>query len=78
MLGWYLDSNTETPPMDQVRIRAVTPWKRCQLSRMKRQRTSQVNCLHARIILLSSGGVCNRQIAERVDRSGQWVRAVIH
>jgi hypothetical protein len=37
-----------------------------------------VNSSHARIILLSSGGVTNRQIAELVDRTPQWVREIIH
>lgn len=78
MSGWSLDSNKETPHMDTVRVRSVTPWERRQLHRMKRQRTNQVNCSHARIILLSSGGVCNRQIAEQVDRSVPWVRKIIH
>jgi transposase len=37
-----------------------------------------LNSSHARIILLSSGGVANREIAERVDRTPQWVRQIIH
>jgi transposase len=45
---------------------------------MKRQATNQVNSSHARIILLSSGGVINRRIAELVDRTPQWVREIIH
>ena len=64
--------------MDTVRVRTVAPPEREKLHRMKRQRTNQVNSAHARIILLSSGGVRNREIAEWVDRSPQWVRKSIH
>ena len=53
--------------MDTVRVRRVAPPEREELHRMKRQRTNQVNSSHARMILLSSGGVRNREIAERVD-----------
>lgn len=55
-----------------------TPPERRKLHRLKRQLTNQVNSSHARIILLSSGGVDNREIAERVGRSPQWVRKIIH
>jgi transposase len=64
--------------MDKVRVRTVAPPERRKLHRMKRQRTNQVNSSHARIILLSSGGVANREIAKCVDRSPQWVRKIIH
>ena len=64
--------------MDKVRVRTVVPPERRKLHRMKRQRTNQVNSSHARIVLLSSGGVGNKDIAERVDRSPQWVRQIIH
>jgi len=64
--------------MDTVRARTVAPPERRKLHRMKRQLTNQVNCSHARIILLSSGGVGNREIGKRVDRSPQWVRKIIH
>ena len=64
--------------MDKVRVRTVAPYERRKLRRMKRQLTNQVNSSRARIILLSSGGVCNREIAERVDRTPQWVRRIIH
>lgn len=64
--------------MDTVRVRTVAPAERRKLHRMKRQLTNQVNSSHARIILRSSGGVCNREIAEQVDRSPQWVRKIIH
>jgi transposase len=45
---------------------------------MKRQLANQVNSRHARIILLSRGGVCNREIAARVDCTPQWVRIILH
>jgi transposase len=45
---------------------------------MKRQLANQVNSRHARIILLSRGGLSNRQIAERVDCTPAWVRKVLH
>jgi transposase len=64
--------------MDTVRARTVAPSERRKLHRMKRQLSSQVNSSHARIILLSSGGVGNGEIAERVDRTPQWVREIIH
>lgn len=64
--------------MDRVRTRTVAPPERRRLHRLKRQRTNQVNSSHARIILLSSGRVANREIARRVDRTPQWVRQIIH
>ncbi len=64
--------------MNRVRARTVAPPERRTLNRWKRQATNQVNSSHARIILLSSGGVANREIAERVDRTSQWVRQIIH
>jgi len=45
---------------------------------MKRQRANQVNARHARIVLLSRGGVRNRAIANLVDCTPQWVRIVMH
>jgi transposase len=45
---------------------------------LKRQLSNAVNSRHARIILLSRGGICNREIAERVGCSPQWVRRIIH
>jgi transposase len=45
---------------------------------MKRQLANQVNSRHARIILLSRGGVRNREIAARTDCTPQWVRVVVH
>ena len=49
--------------MDKVKARMLKPYEKHKLKRMKRQLTNSVNCLHARIILLSRGGLKNRQIA---------------
>jgi transposase len=64
--------------MDTVRVRPLRPYEQKKLQRMKRQKTNAVNRCHARILLLSRGGQRNRAIAERVDCSPQWVRALIH
>jgi len=64
--------------MDKVRVRKIAPGERGRLKRMKRQRANAVNQTHARIILLSSGGVCNREIARLVERTARWVREIIH
>jgi transposase len=64
--------------MDTVKVRPLRPYEKKKLRRMKRQLANAVNCRHARIILLSRGGCCNRVIADRVDCSPQWVRTVIH
>lgn len=64
--------------MDTVRARTIAPPERRRLHRMKRQLTNTVNASHARIILLSSGSVCNREIADRVGRCPSWVRKIIH
>lgn len=64
--------------MDTVQTRRMAPPERRILHRLKRQLSNQVNSRHARIILLSSGRVCNRQIAELVDCTPQWVRRIIH
>jgi transposase len=45
---------------------------------MKRQRMNHVNVSHARVILLSSGGVGNREIARLVGYTADWVRQIIH
>jgi transposase len=45
---------------------------------MKRQSTNLVNARHARIILLSRGGLSNRQIGEQVDCTAAWVRKILH
>lgn len=64
--------------MDRIRARRLRPYERLKLHRLKRQLSNQVNSRHARIILLSIGGLCNRQIAERADCTPQWVRKIIH
>lgn len=64
--------------MDTVKARRLKPYERLKLHGMKRQLSNQVNSRHARIILLSVGGLTNRQIAERADCSGRWVREIIH
>jgi transposase len=64
--------------MDTVIVRPLRPYEKKKLRRMKRQLANAVNCRHARIVLLSRGGCCNRAIAARVDCSPQWVRTVIH
>jgi hypothetical protein len=45
---------------------------------MKRQTSNAVNSRHARIVLLSTGVVGNREIAERVDCTPTLVRRIIH
>ena len=45
---------------------------------MKRKLSNQVNSRHARITLLSTGGVRNRDIATLADCTPQWVRRIIH
>jgi transposase len=45
---------------------------------MKRQFVNQVNHRHARIILLSRGGLRNAQIAQHCDCTATWVRRIIH
>src|SRR5262245_23244341 len=64
--------------MDKVRVRPLRPYEQKKLRRLKRQMTNAVNSRHARIILLSRGGLRNRDIAARADCSPQWVRVLIH
>jgi len=64
--------------MDRVVARKLRPWEGRKLKRMKRQLANAVNCRHARIVLLSRGGVRNRQIAERCGCTAAWVRRIIH
>jgi transposase len=64
--------------MDTVRVQPLRPYEQKKLQRMKRQRTNAVNGRHARIILLSRGGLRNRDIALRVGCTPQWVRTIIH
>lgn len=64
--------------MNRVIVRPLHPHEKKKLLRMKRQHGNAVNRLHARIVLLSRGGLGSRDIGERVDCSPQWVRIVIH
>jgi transposase len=64
--------------VDKVIVRPLRPHEKQKLHLMKRQHCNAVNRLHARVILLSRGGLSNRVIAERVECSPQWVRIVIH
>jgi len=64
--------------MDRVRARRLTSGERRRLRQMKRQLSNQVNSRHARIVLLSTGGVQNREIARLADCTPQWVRIIIH
>ena len=64
--------------MDKVRVRPLRPYEHKKLHRLKRQKANAVNGRHARIVLLSRGGVRNRDIATRCDCTPQWVRVIIH
>jgi hypothetical protein len=64
--------------MDKVKARMLKPWEKHKLKSMKRQLTNSVNGLHARIILLSRGGLDNRQIALGGGCTPTWVRQIIH
>ena len=64
--------------MDKVKVRPLRPYEKKKLHRLKRQKSNAVNSRHARIILLSRGGVNNREIAQRCDCTPQWVRVIIH
>jgi len=64
--------------LDQVRARKLKPYERQKLHKMKRQLSSQVNSRHARIVLLSTGGVRNRDSATLGDCTPQWVRIILH
>ncbi len=64
--------------MDRVRARKLQPYERQKLHQMKRQLANQVNRRHARIVLLSTGGVPNREIARLADCTPQWVRRILH
>jgi len=64
--------------MDTVKVRPLRPYEHKKLHRLKRQRTNAVNCRHARIVLLSRGGLRNRDIATRAGCTPQWARIVIH
>jgi transposase len=56
----------------------LRPYEKKKLLQLKRQHRNAVNRRHARIVLLSRGGLPNRVIAEYVDCSPQWVRTIIH
>ena len=64
--------------MHKVRARKLRSWEGQKLKRMKRQLSNAVNSRHARMILLSGGGLTNGQIAERCDCTATWVRRIIH
>lgn len=64
--------------MDKVVARTLRPWEGRTLHQMKRQLSNAVNCRHARIVLLSRGKISNRDIADRVGCTPQWVRRIIH
>jgi transposase len=64
--------------MVKVAARKLRPWEGGKLQRMKRQLVNTVNSRHARIVLLSQGGLDNVAIAERAGCSASWVRQVIH
>ena len=63
--------------MDRVRARRLKSGERRRLRQMKRQLANQVYSRHARIVLLSTGGVQNREIARLADCTPQWVRVTI-
>ena len=62
----------------KVRVRTVAPGERSKLHAWKRMRSNHVVSLHARVILLSAGGMSNQEIAQSADYSPQWVRRIIH
>jgi transposase len=64
--------------MNAVKARTLKPHEGLKLHRMKRQRINQVNSRHARIVLLSRGGLSNARIAEHCDCTPTWVRQVLH
>jgi len=64
--------------MPKVVARKLRPWEGRKLRRMKQQLVNAVNSRHARIILLSCGGLENIVIAERCGCSATWVRRIIH
>lgn len=64
--------------MDTIRVRPLLPYEHKKLLRLKRQRTNTVNSRHARIVLLSRGGMANRDIARQADCTPQWVRTILH
>lgn len=63
---------------DKVTVRILRPYEKVKLQRLKKQQRNAVNSRHARIILLSAGGLANRDIATMADCTARWVRQVIH
>ncbi len=51
---------TRSRSRDPTRARPLRPSEKKELLRMKRQRANAVNARHARIVLLSRGGLRNR------------------
>ncbi len=64
--------------MDTVQVRRISPPERRTLRRWKRGRINRVNSCRARIILLSSARTRNKEIAQRIGCTPQWVRIIIH
>lgn len=64
--------------MRYVVARRLRPWEGTKLRQLKRQLSNAVNSRRARVILLSQGGLCNREIGQRVGLSCQAVRTTIH
>jgi len=64
--------------MNTVKARPLKPYEGDQLQHMKRQRSNQVNHRHARIVLLSRGGLSNAAIAQHCDCTPTWVRQILH
>ena len=64
--------------MDKVRVQPLRPYEQKKRQRLKRQKDNAVNSSHARIVLLSRGGVNNRDIGQRCDCTLPWARVIIH
>ena len=64
--------------MNTVKARTLKPHEGHKLQRMKRQFINQVNHRHARIVLLSRGGLSNAAIAQHCDCTPTWVRQILH
>src|SRR5262249_8179465 len=60
-----------------LRVRPLRPHEQKKLLRLKRQRTNTVNSRHAGIVLLSRGGVANRDSAQQADCTPPWVRRIV-
>jgi transposase len=64
--------------MNTVKARMLKPYEGLKLHRLKRQLSNHVNSRHARIVLLSRGGLSNAQIAQCCDCTATWVRQILH